>query len=98
MIRSRYLVKSIGSIRLLVQLGQKVARTGFLAVENVFVDVLLGTVFINMNIKSIYSKCGVVIPTRSCPVALETKSNATAQENSVDFSENVVDIKQVPLQ
>lgn len=45
-----------GSIQFLIQLELKIAMSGFLVVENLVVDMLLGMAPINTNIKSMYPK------------------------------------------
>lgn len=87
----------IGCIKLLMQLGQRVTITGFLGVENLVIGRLLGTAFNKQNIKSIYQKCGVVVPTGSSPVALETQLDATPQANTLKCPENHVYTEQEPL-
>lgn len=74
-----------------MHLGLQVTGTRFSVVDNLVLDILLGTGFITKNMKSIYPKRGVVVSTGSCPVASETESNATSQANSVECPENRVD-------
>lgn len=45
-------------MRILIQLGPQVARTHFLVVESLAIDMLLRTPFIKKNIKSVLSKAG----------------------------------------
>lgn len=56
------LLKVVGSIKLLIQSGLQVARTVVLVVENLAVDMLFGTSFINRNIKGTFPKCGSLYP------------------------------------
>lgn len=63
-------------------LGLQVTRTSFLVVEHLDVDMLQGTALINRNIESMYKKCGAVVSTGLCPVALDTLSDATLQANT----------------
>lgn len=71
----------VSSMGLLIQLGQQVTTNDFFVVENLEVDMLLETTFIDKNIKNTYPKREVVVPTGSCPVALETQPDSTPQSN-----------------
>lgn len=88
---------AVGSTSLLIHLCQQVTRTGLLLFENLVIRTLLGTACINKNIKIMYPKRGVVAPMGSLPVVLETKPDATPQENTVDCPENRVTKEKVPL-
>lgn len=86
----------IESIKLLMQLGQQVIRTKFLAVQNLVED-MLGTAFITKNIKNLYPGQGVVTPTGSGQVALIQQSKGKSQANAIKCPENHVDTEQVLL-
>lgn len=63
-------LRVVRSVRLVAQIGQQVSETGFLVVENLAVNVLLGTTFIGDNVESISPGKQMVHPIRSSPVAL----------------------------
>lgn len=73
-----------GSIGFPMQLGQQAVRNGFWVIENVVVDMLLGTIFIKKTLKSIYSQQGVVIPSGWGLVASEKPSNEMLKENATE--------------
>lgn len=91
------LLQASKNIRVLMQLGQQVTRTGFLVVEDLVVDMLLAMAFINNNIKSIYQKQEVVIPTGSGPAALDQPSKGKLETNVVKCPETSVVTEKVPL-
>lgn len=73
-----------GHIQLVIQLGQKVTRTGYLILENLAVDMLLSTEFIDKNMKCMYPNRGIIVSTASSPVGSETLSDATLHPNTDD--------------
>lgn len=58
---------------------------------------LLATAVINKKGKSMYPKSGVVVPTGSCLVLVETQPDALPQENTIECPENWINKEQVPL-
>lgn len=60
-------LKVVERITLLVRSSQQLARIGILRVENLAVDILLGTAFIDESIKSVFPKCDVLVPMEPSP-------------------------------
>lgn len=81
-------IRVAGSVKLLTQIGQRVADTGLLVVENLAVDVLLGTVFIDANVESISPGKQLIHPVESNPVAIMVTGH---EENSAGIVNAVED-------
>lgn len=71
-------------IRLVVQLGKKIAKTRFLIVTSLVINMILGTIYINENIDKINFKKNTLKPTSAVPVAMkESVSNSTYMTHKV---------------
>lgn len=73
-------LRVIGGIRLTTQTGQRVSNTRLLVIENLAVDILLGTEIIDANVKTIFPKKQIVHLVSSSSVAMKGND----QEDSSD--------------
>lgn len=63
-------LRSVGSDLLVTQVSQRVAQTGFLFVDNLAVNVLLGTTFIGEDFEAIAPEKRLICSIGSHPVAI----------------------------
>lgn len=71
-------------VRLVTQIGQQVSDTGLPVVKNLVEHILLGTTFIDADIKSISPGKQIVYPINSSPVAVEGNDQEDSSVAQVD--------------